>query len=195
MRPRLTAGAVGVALLMVVVTSCSSSSTESKPVAAPVLTLESATTWYGRASEVAHPCQVSSKAVDDALDAAASESAKSDTNVPVMLAAGQAVEDCTISADSDTVNRLIAEMDPVFPDGTALVRQWIDAMAQADRDALLAAATNLDSRQFVGALFDDQRRADELADQFENLVATTAESLGVAPPTTETLYHWNPPEH
>ena len=131
MRPRLTAGAVGVALLMVVVTSCSSSSTESKPVAAPVLTLESATTWYGRASEAAHPCQVSSKAVDDALDAAASESAKSDTNVPVMLAAGQAVEDCTISADSDTVNRLIAEMDPVFPDGTALVRQWIDAMAQA----------------------------------------------------------------
>jgi hypothetical protein len=193
MRRRVILWAAGPLAVASMLTACSSSGSTAS--ARPALTLEDATDWYANAAEVALPCQESSKAVDDALDATAASTEKSDTNLAVMLAAGQAVENCTIAPDSEAATQVLPGMDEIFPEGTSLLRQWIDAAAQTGRAALLAAATNLDSRRFVGALFDDQRRADDLAQQFEDLVATTAASLGVDPPTGETLYHWNPPEH
>lgn len=192
MRKLVILEALGAGVLVVALMGCSSS----KPTtAAPALTVETGSDWYGRATEAAFACQQSTKAVDDALDVVASSAERSASSVAVMLAAGQAVEDCTISTDSERLDTMFREMDAIYPEGTDLLRQWLAAAAQADRDALLVAATNLDSRQFVGALFEDQRRADEIADQLEHLVATEAERLGVAAPTGETLYHWNPPEH
>lgn len=193
MRRRVILLAAGPLAAASVLTGCSSSGSTAS--ARPALTLEAATDWYANATEVALPCQEANKAVDDALDVVATSTEKSGTNVAVMLAAGQAVENCTIAPDSEAATQVLPGMDEIFPEGTLLLRQWIDASAQTDRAALLAAATNLDSRRFVGALFDDQRRADELAEQFEDLIASTAEDLGVELPPGETLYHWNPPEH
>ena len=196
MRSRVITKALGAILLGTVLISCSStpSSKDSSPVPSS-LTVEAATDWFGKASEFAHVCQSSSKAVGDAIASFAASGDSGETSIPILRAAGQAVEDCSGDEDATHQRQLMSEMDPVFPEATALLREWVAAMTVADRAALVAAATNLDSRSFVGQAFDDQRAADEIADRFEGLISQAAMQLGVDAPSGEILYHWNPPEH
>ena len=194
MRTQLMARVVGVALIGVGLVSCSSSNSANSP-APQSLTIESATDWFGKASELVYECQVDSKAAGDAVTTFANSPDSGETSVPIMLAAGQAIEDCIISPDSVDQLRLLSEMDPLFPEATALLRQWIDEVVLVNRALLVAAATNLDSRQLVSEAFDSQHRADELADEFEQLIARTASDLGIEGPVGELLYHWNPPGH
>ena len=196
MRGRMLTRALGVAAFGFILISCSSGSSSSSSGPVPSsLTVESATDWFGKAAEYAEACQSGSKKVGDAIAAFAAGGDSGETSIPVVLAAGQAVEDCTGDADETHQQQLMDEMAPVFPSATSLLREWIDAMTVADRAALVASATNLDSRSFVGQAFDDQRAADELADQFEQLIVQAAAKLGIDPPVGEILYHWNPPEH
>ena len=193
-RAQVIVRVIGVALLGVVLLSCSSSTNAQGPVPRS-LTIESATDWFGKASELVYECQVDSKAVGDAVTTFANSPDSGETSVPIMLAAGQAIEGCIISPDSVDQLRLLSEMDPLFPEATALLRQWIDEVVLVNRALLVAAATNLDSRRLVSEAFDGQHRADELADQFEQLIARTASDLGTEGPVGELLYHWNPPGH
>jgi hypothetical protein len=197
-RSRVMLGVLGITVLGVVSAGCSSSSTSTSGPASSgseTMTVDEATDWFGKATEVVHGCQEGSKAVGDAIQVFAASGDSGETSIPMVLAAGQAIEDCTITPDSVDQLQLFSEMEPVFPEATALAREWVDAMAVANRDVLVAAATNLDSRLFIGVGFDHQRDANAIADQFEQLIVDASTALGIAAPAGEILYHWNAPEH
>ena len=196
MRNQVVSGLIGITLLGSVLAGCSSAPSSASDSPTPgSMTVDEASDWFGKAAEVVNACQTGSKAVGDAIQTFATSGDSGETSIPVVLAAGQAVEDCAIATDSTEQLQLLAEMEPVFPAATALLRQWIDAMALTNRDVLVAAATNLDSRTFVGKAFDDQRDADVIADEFEDLIAEASTTLGIAAPDGEIFYHWNAPGH
>ncbi len=193
MRSRIVAG-VAVLACVGSLAACSSSGSSSKAAGASV-TLEQALDWYGRAVELALPCQSGARAVDTALTTAANDADAGDSDLPTVLAAGQAIEDCEIEADSVVEQREWASLASVLPAETAKLREWIGATVTVDENALLVAAGNFDSRRFVTALFDSQRVADAIADELEEMIAERAASLGVESPKRPILHRWDAPGH
>lgn len=193
MRSLIAAGAA-VLVCSASLAACSSSGSSAKAAGASV-TLEQALDWYERASELAYPCQLGAQAVDSALTTAASDADSGASDLPTVLAAGQAIEDCEIEADSVVEQTEWASLASVLPAETSKLREWIGATVTVDQNALLVAAGNFDSRRFVTALFDSQRVADAIADELEEMIADRAASLGVESPARPILHRWNAPGH
>ncbi len=183
---------VPVLLVGVLVAACSGGRSDSTQ--RPELTAERVTAWFGETAEVLHPCEESSKLVGDAIRAEAESDAKNATSIPIMLAAGEAVEECTALLDTRS--------DPIWdglrsgwPEIAAALSARVESLLAVDQAALTAAATNLDNRALVGRVFEAARVSDAAATELEELVRSAAASFGVEFPAGETLYRWNPPDH
>ncbi|MFM8861936.1 MAG: hypothetical protein ACKOIA_05720 [Acidimicrobiia bacterium] len=158
------------------------------------LTADEVSDWFGRASEALFPCEASSKAVGDALAAEAAINDSDLVSLPLVTAAGQAVEECGALLDTES-DPLWDPLRTEWPGaGTALLAR-VRSLLAVDQAALVVAATNLDNRVLVGRQFEAARAADAAAAELETQIRAVAASVGVDVPSGETLYRWNPPDH
>jgi hypothetical protein len=178
-----------------VLTSCSSSSTWGSNRSAGAPSLDEATQWYASATELVSDCRQGAAMLGEAITAYATQSVDSVSSVPIVMAAGSAAAACLRPTDTPQQQRVWTALADLLPVETRLLESWVDATDQVARASTVAAAGNLASKYFVTDVFDLQRRADDIAGQFEQRVVAVASSLGVDPPTGEILYHWNPPNH
>jgi hypothetical protein len=182
------------------VASCSSDSSSTPPdttVAtggAPV-DAEVLVDWTGLIGEVLVACNDATGGADGLLDTHSATQGGEDVNVAAALAAGQAVEHCAHALDGEEDLTSRAQLEAAWPEGTTLVGEWLVAMGDANRSAVVVSAGNVDSRVLVGELHENQHRADDLAGQIDLLFTDTATSLGLEAPDGLGLYRWSPPEH
>lgn len=172
-----------------------SATNETESVDAPA-SAEAFSDWVDHVGEVTTGCEESSAAVDAALDGTAELEEGEDPYNAALMAAGQGVESCRFAL-SDANHLTTADtLDELWPEGTALIAEWLTAMSAANQSALVAAAGNLDSRTLVSELYQREREADDLAEQIEALVSTTAESFDLdLPEENLALHRWDPSTH
>lgn len=183
---------VPVLLVGALVAACSGGSSDSTQ--RPDLSADEVSRWFGQAAEVLLPCEESSKLVGDAIDAEESSEAKNTTSIPVVLAAGEAVEECTGVLDTRS-DPLWDRLRSGWPDIAAALLTRVESLLAVDEAALVAAASNLDNRAFVSRVYETARVADDAATELEELVRSAAVGLGIDLPAGETLFRWNPPDH
>lgn len=188
---RMALLAIGLTFVLVA-TACSEGLSASGP--RTELTADEVSDWLGRAAEVGLPCEESSALAGDALEAEEASNENAGTSMPIVAAAGQAIEECLALLDPDADHRWEG-LRADWPEAGAAFRARVEALLAVDEAALLAAATNLDNRTLVGRLYDAARAADGSADDLEALVRSTAASVGLEIPAGETLYRWTPPNH
>ena len=178
-------------LVVAVLAAACDGKTSSRPAD---LGAEGVSDWFGRATQVLLPCEESSKLVGDALDAEEMSNDNAATSIPIVLAAGQAVEECTGVLDLQSDPQW-EEFRNDWPDAGAALLARVQSLLSVDEAALLAAATNLDNRSIVGRLYEAARAADATALELEEQIRSVASSLGIDVPGGESLYRWNPPDH
>jgi len=168
--------------------ACSNSSGSNRP----SMDGEAAVNWFGEAMEAARPCQGSVEALGTAWKTAPSGP---DESIPMLYAAGQGIEDCSIQVGDEERTKQWDDLMTQWPHATTLLRNWTEAVVATDYAALAAAATNLDNRPLVGELVSRFREADEIADAFEQAIREFAESLGIDVPAGDLLRRFDPPDH
>ena len=151
--------------------------------------------WYGKAAEVAHACNHASSLADESLDGHGALDEAEDHSLEVVMASGQAVEYCSFALDGDTARVPLDELTALWSEGTETLAEWLDAMAETNRSAVIVAAGNADSLPLVGELYHRKGETDELADRIDALVGAQAEALGLETPHGLDLYRWDPPGH
>lgn len=176
-------------------TDSGSSDSSSTTVAVPTLSAAVFDDWFGLAAEVALPCQVAVTATNAALDAVASAGTPTEYSVEVMLAAGQAIESCPVVADDEAQRTTLDGLRATFPSATDLMVEWMDASVAAANGALIVAAENYDARELVGAAYEAQHRADDLALRLGEVVTEAANRAGVTLRDPVALPLWDPPDH
>lgn len=194
-------GLAALALAAVVVAGLSgctdSGSTDSSATTLAVPTLSPAEfdDWFGLAAEVALSCQVAVTAANAALDAVAAAGTPTEYSVEAMLAAGQAVESCPVVADDEAQRTALVSLRGTFPSATDLMVEWMNASVVAANGALIVAAENYDARELVGAAYEAQHQADDLALRLGEVVTEAANRAGVTLRDPVALPLWDPPDH
>jgi hypothetical protein len=157
----------------------------------PDLSEEQLTDWLGIASEVVGPCHESVQLADVAFDEFVASGLDEELILPAMMAAGQAVEQCVIDDDEATALDGLRE---TFPQGAALLAEWMTATEVTARELLVVAAGNFDSRRLVGELFEQMRIDDDLGTRINELAIEVGEGAGLDA-SSYVLHRWDPPDH
>lgn len=153
--------------------------------------------WIGKVHEVTALCSEHGETSDDTLDSHGSLEVAQDHNTDVVHISGQGIEHCDYALDGHVPGMPTEEeLSAIWPEGTAALEEWLDAMGRAHRSAVIVAAGNGDSRPLVSELFNTQHEADHLADELEGLVAKRVRQLDLEWPDEGLgIHRWEPPAH